>query len=496
MFGLTSSTKHELKAKLDALDKSQAIIEFNMEGTIITANARFLGALGYGLGEVLGRHHSMFVEPAYANSVEYREFWAALNRGQYQAAEYKRIGKGGKEVWIQASYNPILNSSGKPYKVVKFATDVTEQKLQNADYAGQISAINKSQAVIQFNMDGTVITANDLFLNALGYRLEDIRGKHHSLFVEPSYANGGEYREFWAALNRGQFQAAEYKRIGKGGKEVWIQASYNPILDLNGKPCKVVKFATDVTGQVQDRLRRAQVQKQIDIDLGNITNAIATASQQAQGAAAASVQTSTNVQAVASGAEEMSASVGEISRQVTKASQISSQAVDEADRTNKIVGDLALAAQRIGEVVALINDIASQTNLLALNATIEAARAGEAGKGFAVVANEVKSLANQTAKATDEISGQINGVQGATQDAVKAIQAIGNTIRNVNDISASIASAVEEQSAVTREMSSNMQTASEGVGAISMAMNEIAHATQMVNDLTQQVKDASRSLAG
>jgi methyl-accepting chemotaxis protein len=232
-----------------AIRKSQAVIEFSMEGTILDANDNFLKALGYRLEEIKGQHHSMFVEPGYKQTSEYHEFWAALNRGEYQAAEYKRIGKGGKEVWIQASYNPIMDLNGKPFKVVKYATDTTSQKLQNADYVGQIAAIGKSQAVIEFNMDGTVLTANDNFLKALGYTLDEIKGRHHSMFVDEAFRQSYEYKEFWAALNRGEYQAAEYRRLGKGGKEVWIQASYNPIMDLNGKPFKVVKYATDTTPQ-------------------------------------------------------------------------------------------------------------------------------------------------------------------------------------------------------------------------------------------------------
>ena len=234
-----------------AIRKSQAVIAFAMDGTVLDANENFLKALGYTLDEIKGRHHSMFVDEAFRQSFEYKEFWAALNRGEYQAAEYKRIGKGGKEVWIQASYNPILDADGKPFKVVKFATDVTAQKIQNSDFVGQIAAVNKSQATIEFKMDGTVVTANDNFLKALGYTLDEIKGRHHSMFVDEAFRQSPEYKEFWAALNRGEYQAAEYKRIGKGGKEVWIQASYNPIMDLNGKPFKVVKYATDITAQKQ-----------------------------------------------------------------------------------------------------------------------------------------------------------------------------------------------------------------------------------------------------
>jgi methyl-accepting chemotaxis protein len=235
--------------QIAAIGKSQAVIEFEMDGTIITANENFLGGMGYTLDEVKGRHHGMFVEEAYRQSAEYREFWARLNRGEFLAAEYKRIGKGGKEVWIQASYNPILNGDSKPFKVVKFATDVTQQKIQNANYAGQIAAISKSQAVIEFAMDGTILTANENFLGAMGYGLDEVKGKHHSMFVDEAARQSAEYREFWARLNRGEYQSGEYKRVGRGGKEIWIQASYNPILDLNGKLFKVVKFAADITQQ-------------------------------------------------------------------------------------------------------------------------------------------------------------------------------------------------------------------------------------------------------
>ena len=215
-----STAGREADATLAAINKSQAVIEFDMDGTIRQANDNFLKVLGYTLDEVKGRHHSMFVDERYRQSPEYREFWASLNRGEYQAAEYKRIGKGGKEVWIQGSYNPILDLNGKPSKVVKFATDITEQKLKNADYSGQIAAINKSQAVIEFDMDGTVRLANDSFLKVLGYSLDEVKGRHHSMFVDERFRQSPEYREFWAALNRGEYQAAEYKRIGKGGKEV------------------------------------------------------------------------------------------------------------------------------------------------------------------------------------------------------------------------------------------------------------------------------------
>ncbi len=244
------AASHELLSQLAAIDRSQATITFSLDGTIEHANENFLKTVGYSLAEIKGQHHSMFVEPAYRQSAEYRLFWDKLGRGEYDAGQYKRIGKGGKEIWIQASYNPLLDQSGKAYRVVKYATDITEQVMRNADFTGQLAAIKKAQAVIEFTLDGKIIDANDNFLNTLGYTLAEIKGQHHSMFAEPAYRQSAEYRLFWEKLGRGEYDAGQYKRIGKGGKEIWIQASYNPIMGPDGKPVKVVKYATDITEQV------------------------------------------------------------------------------------------------------------------------------------------------------------------------------------------------------------------------------------------------------
>jgi methyl-accepting chemotaxis protein len=425
---------HELGAIVDAAGRSQAMIEFNMDGSIITANENFLRTVGYSLAEIKGKHHSMFVEPAYRDSAAYREFWAKLNRGEYDAAEYKRIGKGGKEVWILASYNPILDSHGKPYKVVKFATDVTETKLRNADLAGQVAAIGKSQAVIEFNMDGTIITANDNFLRALGYSLSEIKGRHHSMFVDASERDGAAYREFWAKLNRGEYQSGEFKRIAKGGRDIFIQATYNPILDLNGKPFKVVKYAADTTAQVIARLQGEKVSGMMD--------------------------------QVAAGAEELNASVREISAAMTKSKDTASTAVSRVEAADQQAQRLSAAAESMRSIVQLIGDITGQINLLALNATIESARAGEAGRGFAVVASEVKNLANQAKQATDKIELEIGNLNGISGDVVGALDSIKKAIQDVAEYVNSTAAAVEEQSAVTSEMSTNMQRAAAEAAAI------------------------------
>ena len=405
-------------------------------------------------------------------------------------------------------------------------TSMSAAARMNLDYKGQIEAIGKSQAVIEFEMDGTILTANDNFLKILGYTLGEVKGKHHSLFVEEDYRETMEYRQFWASLNRGEYQSDEYKRIGKGGKEAWIQASYNPILDLNGKPFKVVKFATDVTAQ---KVAAEELKRKVDSILiavsaaaqGDLTRNISVSgkdaigqlgeglsgflkdlrgsmgklaqnsqalsssaeqlsatsqqmssnaeetSAQANVVSAGAEQVNSNLQTVATGTEEMSVTIKDIAKNATEAARIATAAVKVAEDTNQIVSKLGDSSTEIGQVVKVITSIAQQTNLLALNATIEAARAGEAGKGFAVVANEVKELAKQTAKATEDISSKIEAIQSDTKNAVDAIQQISGIIKQVNDISNTIATAVEEQNATTNEMARNVSEAARGSGEIS-----------------------------
>ena len=619
--------------QIAAISKAQAVIEFQMNGTILTANDNFLNVVGYTLDEIKGKHHSIFVDDAYKQSPAYKEFWAKLNRGEFDSGEYKRIGKGGREVWLQATYNPILDLDGKPLKVVKYATDVTRQKLINADYEGQIAAISKAQGVIAFNMDGIVIAANDHILRALGYTLEEVKGKHHRMFVDEAFRQSAEYAEFWAKLRRGEHQQAEYKRIGKGGREVWIQASYNPILDLNGQPFKVVKYSTDITAQknaidammadammlsqaavegklatradaskhqgdyrkvvegvnstldavigplnvaakyvddishglleasevlqsmaANDYTRRvAHSRTRVKItdtyngdfntiknnlnacvealeQVGEATNKtadtvhasvksiaqnsqalsssseqLAATSQQMSGnaeetsaqastVATATQQVTTNLNSVATGAEEMTSTVQSISSNAGEAAKIAGEAVKTANGANATVAKLGESSAEIGQVIKVITSIAQQTNLLALNATIEAARAGEAGKGFAVVANEVKELAKQTAKATEDISQKITAIQDDTKRAVEAIGSITAIINQINDISGTIATAVEEQSATTNEMSRNVQEAAKGSGEISQNIQGVAAAAESTTRGAQDTLKAAQQL--
>ncbi|GJE76616.1 methyl-accepting chemotaxis protein [Methylorubrum suomiense] len=423
----------ETAGQIAAIDRSQAVIHFDLDGTIRHANPNFLNALGYEFEEVEGRHHSLFVDPGEASSPAYRDFWQALSRGEYQAGEFRRRGKDGRDVWIQASYNPIFDPTGKPIKVVKYASDVTSAKLVAADMAGQVEAARRSQAVVEFDTDGTILDANENFLGAMGYTLDEVRGRHHSLFVTAEYARSPSYAGFWDSLREGRFSSAVYQRIGKGGKEVWIQASYNPVLDAAGRPFKVVKYAFDIT---QNMLVRSSAIAMAEQTLGRVRD-------------------------VAAASEEMHRTSSEIAEQMDRSNQavgeIQSRMV-EAGQLSERLGD---AASAMNGVVDLITSIAEQINLLALNATIEAARAGAAGRGFAVVATEVKSLAEQARSATGRITGEISAMQAVSREVGQAMASTASVVDTVQGFIAQTASASVKQRATTGQVNADMQATAE-----------------------------------
>jgi methyl-accepting chemotaxis protein len=405
-------------------------------------------------------------------------------------------------VTLQARIDGVFGPGKEVLGYVVNWEDVTYQLKLELDSAGQIAAIGKVQAVIEFEMDGTIIAANDIFLGLMGYAPDEVRGRHHRMFVEPGHAAGPEYRQFWSDLAAGRPQTGRFRRLGKGGREVWIQGSYFPILGANGRPFKVVKYAADVTGA-----------KQVETSLGQTSQALAAAAHeltavsqqmaanaeetaaQAGVASAAAEQVSQSVSAVATGAEEMGASIKEIARSAHDAAKVATSAVKIAERTNATVAKLGESSAEIGNVVKVITSIAQQTNLLALNATIEAARAGEAGKGFAVVANEVKELAKQTAKATEDIGRKIEAIQADTRGAVEAIGQIGKVIAQINDLQTTIASAVEEQTATTGEITRSVTEAAKGSGEIARNITGVAQAARGTTEGATDTKKSADGLA-
>jgi methyl-accepting chemotaxis protein len=537
---LSSRRLTDLEGQLAAVHRSQGVIEFELDGTIITANDNFLRAMGYSLKEIRGKHHRMFIEPAQRESAEYRAFWAKLGRGEFDAGEYQRVGKDGRTVWVQATYNPIFDRRGRPFKVVKYASDVTQAMLRRANGEGQIAAIDKAQAVIEFDLDGTIRTANANFLRTMGYRLEEIVGKHHGMFVDPTYRESTEYRAFWAKLARGEYDSAQYKRIAKGGREVWLQASYNPILDQAHKPLSVIKYATDVTEQFQfaEQLKSAVAETQSALTAttnGDLTQRISLEGKTGElatlttgvnslievmaalirqirdatgqvkhgveeissGNANLSQRTSeqaASLEETASSMEEMAATVKQTAASAAQANQLAIAARTQAEKGGSVVGaavtamsGINAASSKIADIIGVIDSIAFQTNLLALNAAVEAARAGDQGRGFAVVATEVRSLAGRSATAAKEIKVLIEDSVSKVLEGSRLVDESGRTLNEIVLAVQKVTDIVAEIAAASREQST-------GIEQVNKAVVQMDETTQQNAALVEQASASSETI--
>ena len=500
--------------QIAAIRKSQAVIEFNLDGTILDANENFLKIMGYSLDEIKGQHHSLFVDPSERQSGEYQQFWRDLNDGKYQSTECKRIGKAGNEIWIQASYNPIVDANGKPLKVLKFAADVTDSfklRAANALYASMAenSPINIMFAdrdlKLQYLNPASKTTLKKLE-KELSIPVDQMMGHTIDSFHQnPSYQR--EILSNPANLPRN-------KQISIGSETIDLLVS--PVFDAKKNYLGAMAIWSVVTEKLEQEKREKQMTASMETVLRKVaenSSAMATASKnlsavssqmssnaeetsaQSGVVSAASEEVSKNTQTVATGIDEMSASIREISKNACDAARVATQAVKVAQTTNATIAKLGESSLEIGNVIKVITSIAQQTNLLALNATIEAARAGEAGKGFAVVANEVKELAKETAKATEEISTKIEAIQADTKGAIEAIDQISIVINQINEISTTIASAVEEQTATATEISRNVAEASRGTHEIAINITSVAVAAKETNEGADNSQRAAEELA-
>ncbi len=540
-------------AEAAAIRRTQAVIEFDPSGKILGANNLFLQTIGYGLAEIEGQHHAMFVEAGERASPEYQAFWPRLAAGEAIQAQFLRIGKGGRRLWLQAVYTPILDQGGKVRKVVKFATDITAHKTAIANMEGQLAALDKVQAVIEFDLTGKILHANANFLAVTGYTLGEIVGQHHRIFVAEEERSAAAYGQFWEKLRRGEYDEGRYRRIGKGGKAVWIQASYNPILDAMGAPVKVVKYATDITASKEneeqmafaiaevgtvvqaakdrDLTRRIALQKlnpknvelcegvnELVDTLASLVGQVAVAAQGidtaakeiSMGADDLSKRTeeqASSLEETAATTEELAASVKASANNARAAANLASEATSAAQSGGDIAGEAVRAmariedaSQKIQAITRVIDDIAFQTNLLALNAAVEAARAGDAGKGFAVVASEVRTLAQRSGEAAKDISALISSSNTEVGEGVKLVRKAGESLTVILDASRKVASTIADISSAGGEQANGIDEMSQTVAHLDeMTQSNAALAEESAasaNALSDRIAQLNALVAG
>lgn len=467
----------EQNGLLEAINRSMAVIEFDLDGVVLKANDNFLKTMGYRAEQVIGQPHRLFCTPEFGRSAQYTELWSRLKNGQFQSGTFERINSQGQPIWLEANYNPIKDASGRVVKVVKFAMNVTTKVQQESEANAKLQAIDRAMAVIEFDLDGGILTANQNFLTRMGYTLAELKGKHHRLFCRAELVNSSAYEDFWRRLNQGELFQGQFERVDKRGQSIWLEANYNPVYDAAGRLCKVVKFATDVTARVEQHehdARSASAAYHISVETRKVAE---------QG-----------TQVIQQAASEM--------REIA----------DDIAQSSTLIAQLGERSEQITAIVNTIRAIADQTNLLALNAAIEAARAGDQGRGFAVVADEVRNLAHRTQESAEEIHKMITSLQVGSREAVTTMNAsqasseesvevanqaglrlvsVTQRIGEIDGMNQSVAAATEEQTAVVETLNVDVNQINllnqQSVANLNETLKDCDALSQQANRLKQLV---------
>jgi methyl-accepting chemotaxis protein len=530
----------DVVGQVEAISRLLPVIEFDLQGNVLQANENFRNASGYSPAELRTMHHRDFVDAADRDTPQYKAFWDRLRSGQTQTAQYKRMGKDGQPIWVQATYFPVLDRRGRPFKVVKHTVNVTEQMLKQSDSQGQLAAIGKAQAIAEFDLDGTVRTANTNFLTLSGYGIDELRGQHHRMFVDPLEREGPWYSSLWSRLARGEYDSGQYRLLAKGGRPLWVQTSFNPILDVEGKPFKVVQYATDVSAQVRlsEQLREAVGEMQavvaaaLDGDLTRritvgdksgellvLTQGVNTlietiaavvsqikessaevlirAEEISSGNANLSQRTdeqASSLQQTAASMEQMSGAVRLTADHASEANELAIAACAQAEKGGAVVGSaiaamrgINAAARKIADIIGVIDEIAFQTNLLALNAAVEAARASEMGRGFAVVASEVRGLAGRSAAAAKEIKALIQDSVQRVGEGSRLVDESGGTLTE-------IVAAIKKATSIVARIADSSREQSQGIEQVNRAVTQMDEMTQQNAALVEQAAASSQSI--